>query len=168
MVVLVVVVNGNLDFAVAVRFLLGVVECSNVGVLQRALGGDALVRIKLQALREEVQRLLRSVLEALVQRCWLGAGEALKHGGCEGRVDRLDVVLGRTAGDLDDAVQLVHSARAREHGLAGQEFAKDAADRPDINTLGVLRGTKEDFWGSVPASGDVVGEDGVLHGLVLK
>lgn len=38
------------------------------------------------------------------------------------------------------------------------EFCKDASDRPNVNCLGVLLPSENDFWSSVPASGHIFGE----------
>lgn len=80
----------------------------------------------------------------------------------------VDVVLGRAAGDGDDALELVEGGLAGEEGLVDDELADDATDGPHVDALGVLGGADDDFRRTVPSGGDVVGVDGALVAVGLE
>ena len=58
--------------------------------------------------------------------------------------------MGRSADQLEDLFYLVESRVAREDGLSVDQLAQNAANRPHVHRLGVLRGTQQDLRGSVP------------------
>lgn len=120
------------------------------------LGSDALVGVELKQLREDVERILGSIREHRGKRAGLGLRERLEHGRSERRVDSLNVLTRGSTRDLDDAVKLIHRRSAGEHGLAAEELAEDAANRPQVDALGVVRRAKKNLRGAVPAEGKAI------------
>lgn len=166
--VLVVIVDGDLNDLAALGFISGVVELGYKGVGQSLLGSDTFVGVELQQFLQHVQGIGRGTREHVGEGSWAGGREGLEHGGSKRRVDGSDVVGSGTASNLYNLVELVHGGSAGEHGLAAKEFAKDAANAPHVDALGVLLGAQQDLGGTVPAGGHVVGEDGVGHVHVLQ
>ena len=67
----------------------------------------------------------------------------------------------RGASDLKDLRELVTVIYSSKEWLSVYNFSKDASDGPDIDRRSVVLGTKEDVWGTVPQSDDLVSK--VLH-----
>mmetsp|Transcript_8403 Transcript_8403/g.20962 ORF Transcript_8403/g.20962 Transcript_8403/m.20962 type:complete len:271 (-) Transcript_8403:490-1302(-) len=143
-------------------------------VLERVNGGDAALRVQLQALLQQLDsrvvdgrylQLLRHVLDPLAQ---LVLGVAAARDG--GPVGQLVHVLPRRgagrAADLEDLVQLVRLVLAGEDGLAHQQLGKDGAHAPHVHLGPVLLRAQQQLGRAVPQRDDAVGEPRVLPLLV--
>ena len=58
------------------------------------------------------------------------------------RLDRRDVLSRRLACNLENFIELVHGRATGEDGLASEHLTQNASDRPDVDGLGIARGTK--------------------------
>mmetsp|Transcript_10412 Transcript_10412/g.27656 ORF Transcript_10412/g.27656 Transcript_10412/m.27656 type:complete len:209 (-) Transcript_10412:191-817(-) len=139
----------------------GIVELSHVRVVERPLGGDAVLWREREQLLQQVDGLRRRIGQlgaprrgAISRAVTLGevecihrirlqrlssllAVQALHHRGRKGR-DPLDDVLGRHARELHNLLDLVDRGRAREDGLPLQHLGEDAAHRPHVDRKAVL------------------------------
>lgn len=66
--------------------------------------------------------------------------------------------LGRCTEDVMNFVDLVKLILAWEQRVQGQDLEEDATDSPNIHFVAVVAVCHEAFGGSVPPSGDVLGE----------
>lgn len=155
---LLVVVYGDVDLLGAIGLVLRVVELSYVGVLQGLVGCQALVRVKLQHVAQEVQGVVGGGGEHVSQALGLGRGQRFQHGVGEGTLDGFDVVGSGPADELHHSVQLVQGAGAWEHWLAQEQLSQDAAHAPHVHSLGVLVRTQQNLRSTVPASGHIVSQ----------
>mmetsp|Transcript_33887 Transcript_33887/g.100659 ORF Transcript_33887/g.100659 Transcript_33887/m.100659 type:complete len:438 (+) Transcript_33887:197-1510(+) len=157
-----VVVDGDRNRALEARLVLRVVELHAVRMAHGILRRDALRRVEHHAEAHQVQGLHASTREHLVQGPRTAHRQGLEHRGRERGLDRLHVLRGGAAGDLHDAIQLVHGGGSWEDGLPGDELSQDAAHAPEVDALRVRGGAEEDLRGAVPARRDVVRQHGVL------
>lgn len=65
------------------------------------------------------------------------------------------MLLGWSAENFDDLYELVDTGLTWEDRLAQHEFSDDAADRPDIDTGGVIRIAKDELRRAIVAGADV-------------
>mmetsp|Transcript_4134 Transcript_4134/g.6219 ORF Transcript_4134/g.6219 Transcript_4134/m.6219 type:complete len:252 (-) Transcript_4134:107-862(-) len=84
--------------------------------------------------------------------------QRFKHGRRKWRVDSFNVNWCWYTCNLDDAIELVHGRVTWKHWFTTKEFTKNATNRPNINTFGVLGRTKQNFWCAVPARGNIISQ----------
>ena len=120
------------------------------------------MRVELKQVAEQVERVVRSRGEHVTQTSGLGGRQRLEHGGGEGAINRLDVLLRWPARYLHDAVELVQGGGAREDGFTEQELRQDAAQTPHVHALGVVVRAEQNLRRSVPPRCDVVSQERLL------
>ena len=104
---LLVVVDRDVDPSVTDWFVVRVVELCHVRVSQRLLGREALVRVKLEQVLNQVDGLVRCAWEHVSDAPLLGGWQRLQHSRGEWTLDGLDVFGGWAAGDFHDPIELV-------------------------------------------------------------
>merc|ERR1719320_362535 len=67
------------------------------------------------------------------------------------------VVLVRRPQHLEYEVEFILDSRAWEERPARSHLVENASDPPHVNRCGVLGGSQEDIWGSVPQGHNLVG-----------
>lgn len=131
-----------------------------VRVVHRLLSADATSRVVHQHALQKIQAILAKDLDTigvdhLVVLLPLPLGEtALEvREGC----NAWPIGLGRSAQDAEDLEDLVNLGVAGEQRLAGGHLGENAADRPHVDTGGVLATTEQNLGSAVPESDDFVG-----------
>mmetsp|Transcript_31866 Transcript_31866/g.98600 ORF Transcript_31866/g.98600 Transcript_31866/m.98600 type:complete len:389 (+) Transcript_31866:276-1442(+) len=143
-----------------------IVQRGHVWVRHELRGARALLRVELEHAREEVDRLgaeTRQQLGEVLAR-HLGQLAHVAH-----RVLVLQVrelLLRRLAEQVADELQLGEVVLALEERAPQHHLGEDAADGPDVDGGRVALVHEQQLRRTVPARDDVVGEDGVLVGVV--
>lgn len=96
------------------------------------------VGIEDQQMLEQVESVFGGSGEHRGEGLFFGNVRARDDIGSQRRLDGLDVLLAWPADQLEDLLDLVEGGISREDGLAIDEFAQDASNRPHINCFGVL------------------------------
>ena len=125
----------------------------------RAFDRDALARVEREHRLEQRERHRVGVgvdlLDGDRRLAWQGADVPLRLL----RLDALNVVVRGSADHVGDQIELVDVVLAREEGLAAQQLGEDAADRPDVDGLGVLLPREHDLRRAVPSRRHVLGHE---------
>jgi hypothetical protein len=143
--VLCVVIHLNLQHIRARWLVRLVVEGSHVRVSQGLVRRDALVRIEIHALLDEIQRLRGRSREEGIQRFLADGCHTVNHGGGKWRFDGRDVVSRWLACQLQHTLQLVHSGVTWKDGAAHNHLTKDAAHSPHVDSLCVSSGPQQNL-----------------------
>lgn len=88
---LLVIVNGDVDLTRADGFIFGVVELSDVWVLEGLLGSQSFVWVELEEALEKVNCIITSCGEHVSETLALCWRKRLKHGLCKWTVDSINV-----------------------------------------------------------------------------
>mmetsp|Transcript_2529 Transcript_2529/g.7700 ORF Transcript_2529/g.7700 Transcript_2529/m.7700 type:complete len:200 (+) Transcript_2529:410-1009(+) len=146
------------EHAVAHRLIVRLVQGGQVRMAQGLVDRDAIVRVELQHLLEEVQSLAGSgwvqcghpapAPQRLVSHKTLGFFAP----------DKVHIRLRWRPDDVGDELELVDIVLAGKEWLASEQLREDAAHGPDIDCLGVFAARKHDLRGTVPARDHILGE----------
>ena len=85
--------------------------------------------------QQEVDGLWRRVGEHGGERAFLAYGKRANVVSRSPRCDRVELVKGRCAQNVEDQGELVVVVAAREERLAGKHLCKNTANRPDVDCL---------------------------------
>lgn len=144
-----------------------VVVRRQVGVAEGLVDGDPRRRVEIQHPVQQVDPGGGDVGEAVGEGLPGVVREALDVGPGAAALDAGEGLGGGRAQLLQDQVELLEGGLPGQEDLAPEQLGEDAAHRPDVEALAVLRPVQEDLGRPVPPGGHVVRHRHVraVHGL---
>lgn len=139
-------------------------------MLEGLLRIDALCRVEFEDLTQQIEGERVGIREEFPHRSPWAARHSLEMCASSCISYGTNGLRTGTSAGVDDKIELVLGIMAREEGAALVEhLGKDAADRPHINSGGVVgRAGHNELRGSVPAGGDVVGPEDDVWLLIIE
>lgn len=104
---LLVIINWDEDFLVAVGFIFGVVELGHVRVTKCLFCSQTSVRVEMQKVFQEVKCIITSGRENVSQLLGFGGWKRFQHSLSQWAIDSLDIIIGRSSNDFHNSIELV-------------------------------------------------------------
>lgn len=127
--------KAKVELLRAYGFIGGIVPHREVWVLQRLSARDALRRIECQETAEQVECEGVCIGEELLERHWRLVWQRRNILLSTWASDPAQRLIRRRAEVVENLVELVHIVATLEQWAAAQELRKDAANRPQVNSL---------------------------------
>jgi hypothetical protein len=150
-------IKGPVEFHLARRFVLGVVEVFEVGMRQALLGVESFVRIEHEHLVEEVER---ERVGFWVESCpwdFLPPRERANVTLGARVLYKINVIRTRHTKYRDNSLNLVKVVFAREQRRSTKQLREDTTDAPNVDSLRVVTCVENHLWSAVPSCDDVLG-----------
>lgn len=128
-------------------------------VVERIRSGDALGRVRLEQLGQQIQRGFAILAEKTLDLAGVH-GHAMHHTVVGEVLQRLPSVRRRSANESENHIQLVPLASTRKGGLSSQQLHEDATGAPNVHFRSVRRAPEQKLWCPIPKRDHIGGEFG--------
>ena len=154
---LLVVINRDVNLLGTDWFIVGVVELSDIWMLQSLLSCESFARVKLHQILEQIDGVVAGSGEDVSNSPGLGGRQWIQHRLSQWTVNGVNVLGWWSPSEFHDSIQLVECGCTWENRFSKQQLCQNAAQTPHIYAFSVFVRAEQDFRSSVPSGGDIVG-----------